>query len=172
MKRYRIAATLALGVLFPATSAVAWWQWFHQDVPNGPKPGIWFYQNIPTMTAPGQIQPWFWHYQSVPTGPTTIWSSPMPMDSLFVEQSHSPQGVTIRVRSGYPGTQEINVGVEGHILVIKKRQIAQIEPGARMQIPHSGWSTQWMSLPADANVAALRISRGDGLVEIFVPRVR
>lgn len=172
MTRYRIAATVALGVLFPAASATAWWQWFHQDIPNGPARGIWFYQNVPHVAAPGQIQPWFWHFQSVPTGPTTTWSSPMPTNSLFVEQSHSPMGYTVRVRTGYPGTRDIEVGVEGHALVIKRREMTQTAPGMPMQMQHSGWSTQWVSLPADANIAALRMSRGNSLVEIFVPRVR
>ncbi len=170
MKRYRIAAAIALGVLIPTASATAWWQWLHQDLPYAPGPGLWLYQNIPQGSAPGQMQPWFWRSQSMPTGPTGIWSSTMPMSSLFVEQSHTPLGYAIRVRTGHPGTQDIDIGLEGHALVIKKRAMAQNAPGIPMQMQQSGWSTQWVSLPADANVSALRISRGNGVVEIFVPR--
>jgi len=172
VKRYRIVAAIALGVLVPTASATAWWQWFHQDIPFAPVPGMWFYQNAPQSVAPGQTQPWFWHYQTPPAGPATMWSSMMPVNSLFVEQSHSPLGYTIRVRTGQPGTTDIEVGMEGHALVIKKRQLQQGTPGSPLQMQQAGWSTQWVSLPADANVSAMRMSRGNGLVEIFVPRAR
>ena len=172
MKRNRIAAAIALGVLIPATSATAWWQWFRQDIPFAPVPGMWFYQNVPQATAPGQTGPVFWHYQSPPAGPPTMWSSTMPMSSLFVEQTASPLGYGIRVHTEYPGTMDIEVGVEGHALVIKKRRVQQIGRGAPMPMQQSGWSTQWISLPADANISSMRMSRGNGLVEIFVPRAR
>ena len=172
MKRHRIATAIALGVLFPAASATAWWQWYHQDIPYAPIPGIWFYQNIPQDPRPGQMRPWIWQYQTAPAGQTSMRSSTMPMSSLFVEQSHTPMGYTIRVHTGRPGTQDIEVGLEGHALVIKQREMTQTAPGMPMQMQQSGWSTQWVSLPADANVAAMRMSRGNGVVEIFVPRVR
>lgn len=172
MKRYRTVAAIALGVLIPATSATAWWQWFQQDIPYGPVPGMWFYQNMPQATAPGQTGPVFWHYQSPPARPPTMWSSMMPMSSLFVEQSASPLGYIIRVHTGNRTTTDIEIGVEGHALVIKKRQVQQIGPGAPMQMQQAGWSTQWVSLPADANISSMRMSRGNGVVEIFVPRAR
>jgi len=172
VKRNRIAAAIALGVLIPATSATAWWQWYRQDIPFAPVPGMWFYQNVPQATPPGQTGPVFWHYRSPPAGPPTMWSSTMPMNSLFVEQSASPLGYGIRVHTENPGTMDIEVGVEGHALVIKKRQVQQIGPGASMQMQQFGWSTQWVSLPADANTSSMRMSRGNGLVEIFVPRAR
>jgi hypothetical protein len=172
VKRYRIATFIALGVLFPAASATAWWQWYHQDIPYAPWSGMWWFQNAPQGVVPGRMQPWSWQYQSVPDGPTSMWSSTTPISSLFVAQSHTPMGYRIRVHTGRPGTQDIEVGLEGHALVIKKREMSHTSPGTPIQIQQTGWSTQWVSLPADANVTALRITRGNGLVEIFVPRVR
>jgi len=172
VKRYWTVAAIALGVLIPATSATAWWQWYHQDIPFAPVPGMWFYQNVPQSTAPTQIGPLFWQYQSPPAGLPTMWSSMMPMSSLFVEQAASPLGYSIRARTANPSTTDIEIGVEGHALVIKKRQMQQNAPGAPMQMQQAGWSTQWVSLPADANISSMRMSRGNGVVEIFVPRAR
>lgn len=172
MKSYRLAATMALGVLIPASSATAWWQWFHQDIPYAPVPGMWFYQKVPQTPSVGQMQPWFWNYQSIPGAPANMWSSFMPTSSLFVEQSASPLGYNVRVHTGNSATTDIEVGVEGHALVIKKRQMQGVVPGAPMQMQQAGWSTQWVSLPADANISSIRMSRGKGLVEIFVPRAR
>ena len=170
MKHYRIAASIALGLFFPATSAIAWWQWFHQDVPYAPGPGFWFYQMIPQVAAPGRAARQGQQFQSFTTGPAGIWSTSIPMSSLFVEQTPSPMGYTVRVYTDYPRTQDIEIGVEGRTLVIKKREMARIPPGMPMQMRQTGWSTQWVSLPADANVAALRMSRGNGIVEVFIPR--
>jgi hypothetical protein len=170
VKRYPTTALIALCLLLPAASASAWWQWFYQDIPYAPVPGMWLYQNIPQSGVPGQIQPWFWQYQSLPTGPPTMWTSGTPMSSLFIEQSQSPMGYGIRIHTGGPGTQDIQVGLEGRALVIRKRETTGTVPGVPIQMQQSGWSTQWVSLPGDANLAAMRMSRGNGLVEIFVPR--
>lgn len=172
MKRCRIAASIALGLFFPAASASAWWQWFHQHIPCSPGPGIWFYQEIPHGAAPTRLRPQTQRFQSFSTGPTSTWSTAMPMSSLFLEQLHTPMGYTIRVRTGNPGAQDLEIGLEGHALVIKKRDMTQTALGMPIQMQQSGWSTQWVSLPADANLAALRMARGNGMVEIFVPRTR
>jgi hypothetical protein len=41
-----------------------------------------------------------------------------------------------------------------------------------MQMRQSGWMIHSILLPVDANVAAMQMQRGDGVVEIFIPRGR
>ncbi len=141
MTGYRIALAIAVGLLFPATSATAWWQWYSQSIPYSPVPEMWFYHNVP-------------------------------MSGLFVEQSQSPAGYSVRIRTGQTGLQDIEVGLEGRILVIKQREASRTAAGVPMWMQKSGWTTRWVSLPEDANVGALRMLRNGDLIEIFVPRVR
>lgn len=170
MNQNWIAAAIAFGLLFPVTPATAWWHWYYQDIPYLPVPGMWFYQNLPQAPAFGQSQPRLWNFQAVPSGSTSMWASTFPMSTLFVEQSQSQAGYSIRVYTGQPGTQDIEIGLEGRALFIRRSEHSRAFPGARLPIQQSEWTTQWVSLPADANLGALRMSRGSGLIEIFVPR--
>lgn len=172
MKQNRIAAAIAFGLLIPTAPATAWWQWYYQDTPFAPAPGMWFYQNFPQIPVFNQMEPWVWQYQTVPYGATSMWTSRLPTNSLFVEQSQSPAGYSIRVYTEQSGTQDIDVGLDGRSLVIKRRANTQAFHGAPWPVQQSGWTTQWVSLAPDANLGALRISRGADLIEIFVPRAR
>lgn len=177
---------LGLGLALQTTPAAAWWQWYSQDIPYGPGPGMWFYQNIPQVPMFWPGQPWlwnylahpagqsgaqFWQYQSNPYGPTTMWSSTMPTTGLFVEQNETPAGYLIRVRTGQPGAPNVDIGVQGGFLTIRSHSMTSAGANA-MQMQQSGWSTQSITLPADANIAAMQIQRGDGVTEIFIPRSR
>ena len=188
VNRSQTTALLGLGVglALQTAPAAAWWQWYSQDMPYGPVPGMWFYQNIPEAPGFGPGQPWlwnypappagqsgaqFWQYQSTPYGPTTLWSSAMPTTGLHVEQNETPAGYLIRVLTGQPGAPTVDIGVQGGFLTIRSRSLTSAG-GNAMQMHQSGWATQSISLPAGANVAAMQMQRGDGVVEIFIPRGR
>jgi hypothetical protein len=181
------AALLGLGIgfAFEANPAAAWMQWYRQDVPFGPAPGFWLYQNIPQGPTLGlpllwfyqtpalvQGQPLFWQYQSFPQGLTTMWSSTIPTSGLYVEQFQSPVGYSVRVYTGHPTAEDVGITVEGGALVIRRIPSTETHSRGPMQAFHSSWSTQFVALPADANIAAMRMQRGNGMVGIFIPRAR
>jgi hypothetical protein len=85
------------------------------------------------------------------------------MSGLYVEQAQSPAGYQVRVYSGQPAAQDIRIGAEGGALVVRR-----VSAGWGGQ--QAGWMTQWVALPADANLAAMRMRRGNGVLEIFIPR--
>lgn len=185
MKSYRIAALVGVGLLLQTTSATAWLQWyqlpipfgpplgmwFSQNIPQGPAtgvaPGFWFYQNAPAVS--GQTQPGFWYQQSVPGGTASGWSFSGSMSGLFVEQSQSPAGYSIRVHSGQQGTQDIDIRIEGGALIISRHSAAGTA-GTPMQMHQAGWTTRLIALAADANVAAMRVARRIDGIDIFIPR--
>ena len=172
MKKYRILATFAFGLMLHASGARAWSQWYYQDLPYSP--GFWLYQTFPeaTGTAPGLVpsaNPWF-HYSRMVPQSMSWWSSPVPMSGLTVEQSQSPVGYTIRVVT--TGQATVDLGVDGRTLVIRSRNVSRSTRAHPMQMSQSGWASQWVSLPGDANFSAMRVARRPGLAEIFVPRLR
>jgi hypothetical protein len=177
---------LGLGLAVQTTPAAAWWQWYYQDIPYGPVPVTGFYQTNPWLQGfgPGQSWHWdylarlaglagppLWQYPTIPYGPTTLWSSTMPTTGLYVEQNETPAGYLIRVLTGQPGAPTVDIGVQGGFLTIRSRAMTSVGGGA-MQMHQSGWASQSLALPADANVAAMQMQRGDGVVEIFIPRGR
>jgi hypothetical protein len=193
---------LGMGIAFQAAPAAAWMQWYYQDIPQGAVPGFWYFQSIPDhptwvqpnfwfyrsipqaptfggpwsdpyrSPTPGQAQPFFYQYQTFPMGASTMWSSAIPMSRLFVEQSQSPAGYRIRVYSGQPLAGDVNISIEGGALIIRQSSSASTAVGSPVQTYQSGWSSQLVALPADANVAAMQMQRGNGMVEIFIPRFR
>ena len=175
---------LALG-LQAASPAAAWWPGYPVNVPHPPAPGAGPNQLRPGVPDMARAQPWafgypaapagqdavqFWHYQAMPFGPWYAWSSTMPTSGLYVEQSQSPAGYLIRVRTGQGATPAIDLDVEGGFLKIQSRSFAGAGAGAGMQMQQAGWSTQWISLAADADVTAMQVQWGDGVVQIFIPR--
>ncbi len=164
-----------------AAPDAAWWDWCSQEAPASPAHWMWYYQTNPGALGLARGRPWsadylappfgqygtqFWQYQEIP------WSSTRPSAGLFVEQSQSPAGYLIRVRTGQPGTPALDIGVEGGVLMIQSRSMAGASGGASMQMQQVGWATQWVSLAFDADVAAMQVQWGDGIVEIFIPRRR
>ena len=102
-----------------------------------------------------------------------MWSSTIPTAGLYVEQSQSPAGYNVRVYSGHPTAEDVTITVEGGALVIRRGSSASSSlSGGSMQTFRTGWSTQLVALPADANVAAMRMQRGNGVLDIFIPRAR
>jgi hypothetical protein len=89
-----------------------------------------------------------------------------------VEQNQSPAGHLIRIRTGQPGTPAVEFGVQGGFLTIQSRATADTKGGMGMPAQQVGWATQWIALAADADVAAMQVHWGDGIVEIFIPRDR
>jgi hypothetical protein len=75
------------------------------------------------------------------------------------------------VHTGQPGLPVVDISVQGSLLVIRS-QSSTTGGGNPMQMNQSGWSNQSISLPADANIAAMQMQRGNGVVEIFIPRGR
>jgi len=191
-------ALVGLGLLLQTTSASAWWQWYQFGNPFGPPPAMWFYQNTPmgpategapgfwfyqgfptwgvpgfwlsqrTPTVPGQIPSGFWHQQLVPSGAVSGWRFSGPISGLFVEQSQSPAGYSIRVHTGQQGAQDLDMRIEGGALIIRRHHAARAVR-APLQMQQAGWMTQLIALPADANVGAMRVApRIDG-IDIFIP---
>ena len=177
---------LGLGLALQAAPAAAWWQTYSQNIPYGPAPGMEAYPTTPWVPnygpnlsalwdflAPltGLGAPQFWQYPNMAYGPPALWSSAMPMGGLYVQQNEVPAGYQIRVHTGQPGLPVVDISVQGGLLVIRSQSSAT-GGGNAMQISQSGWSNQSISLPADANVAAMQMQRGNGVVEIFIPRGR
>lgn len=174
MKKKLIFVLGVLGLLCWTTSATAWWQWYYHDLPYVPAqgtggPGMWFYNYVPSGSTPGVVAPGMWFYQTLPYGPTQFWSIPATSFGVYVEQQQLPMGYGFRIRSGDPASQGIDVAIEGGALVIRSRNTVHSGMGAAGSF-QSGWSTQWVALPADANLAGMTLSRKGGVLEIFIPR--
>jgi hypothetical protein len=146
MRSDLLAATLAAGFAVQAAPAAAWYQWYYQEIPIGPGPAPYG-----AMYSNG-------------------WPMPNNLSGVFVAQGQSPAGYHIRVYTpgGSPGSVAIGVEV-GAVVVRSGAQAASAGPFPSQQ---STWSAQWVRLPADANLAAMRMSRNPAGVEIFVPRFR
>ena len=178
---------LGLGLALQTAPATAWWQWYSHNIPYGPAPGMWFYQAFPGYPGvpglwPGQLWlqehllslanqggPHFWQYQTPPFGTTTLWSATVPMSGLFVEQSQTPAGYQIRVHTGQSGPPMVDISTQGGFLTMRSHSAGGVGDGG-MQMQQAGWASQSIALPADANVAAMQMQRGDGVVQIFIPR--
>lgn len=184
MKKMRTTALLGLGLALQAAPAAAWWQRYSQSIPYGPvtgmgpyptNPGVPYYgPNLSALwdfLAPlaGRGGPQFWQYPTMAYGPTALWSSAVPTGGLYVQQNEVPAGYQIRVHTGQPGLPAVDISVQGGVLMIRSRSFA-VGGGNAMQTQQSGWSIHSIFLPADANVAAMQMQRGDGVVEIFIPR--
>lgn len=177
---------LGLGLALQAPPAAAWWQTYSQTVPYGPTTGWraypanpWVQNYGPNLSAlwdflaplTGLGGPQYWLYPNMAYGPSAMWYGAMPMSGLYIQQAEFPVGYQIRVHTGQPGIPAVDIGVEGGFLVIR-RQTAVTGGGNAMQMIQSGWSNQSIFLPADANISAMQIERGNGMVDIFIPRVR
>jgi len=176
---------LGLGLALQAGPATAWWQTYSQSIPYGPVTGIgpyptnnpWVPYYGPNLSAlweslaplAGRGGPQFWQYPTMAYGPTGLWSSAVPTAGLYVQQNEVPAGYQIRVHTGQPGLPAVDVSVQGGVLMIRSRTSA-VGGGNAMQMQQSGWSSHAIFLPADANVAAMQMQRGDGVVQIFIPR--
>ena len=176
---------LGLGLALHGAPAGAWWQSYYQTIPYGPTPWAGPYPAAPwiptfgpdlsalwNFLAPlsGLGRPQFWQYPIMPYGPMNYWSGTIPMSGLFVQQGETPAGYQILVQTGQPGAPTIDIGVQGGVLTIRTQaQQANSGAGNAMQM-QSGWSTRMITLPPDANFAAMQMQRGNGVVEIFIPR--
>ncbi len=158
-----------LGLLCWTAPALAWWQWYYHDLPYVPAQGMdapssWFYNHSPLSPTSGM-----WFYQTQPYGQTQYWSIPSTSSGIYVEQAQSPMGYGFRVHSRDPGLQGMEVRGERGALVIRNRSTAHSGMGLAGSF-QSGWFTQWVALPADANLAGMILSRHGVVLEIFIPR--
>ena len=172
MKTTLLATLLAAGLGLQSAPAAAWYQWQYQDIPFAAVPGLPLAQGIP-YGIPGinpfvaQTLPWLGFYQ-----PNLLhwWMMPAMSSGTYVEQTQSPAGYHIRVQTPGGGLANLQIAVEAGAIVIRSSEHTM---GATpFQTRQSGWSNRWVQLPADANLAATRMGRIDGGVEIFVPRWR
>ena len=185
--RTTVLSSLGLGLVLQAAPAGAWWQSYYQSIPYGHAPIPMSYQSMPGVLElwPGQAWlsrslaplaspagPQFWQYPTLPYGPTSMWSSAMTTAGLYVQQNEIPAGYQIRVHTGQLDTPALDIGVQGGFLTIRTRSLTRAGGGNGMPMQQLGWATQSISLPTDANVAAMQLQQGDGVVEIFIPRGR
>ena len=174
MKKKLISVLGILGLLCWTAPATAWWQWYSHDLPYVPTqgigaPGMWFYNYIPFGPTSGVGTPGMWFSQTLPYGPTQYWNIPATSSGVYVEQLQSPMGYGFRISSRDPGLQGIEVRVEGGGLVIRSRNTVHSGMGQASSF-QSGWSTQWVALPANANLAGMTLSRRGSVLEVFIPR--
>jgi hypothetical protein len=176
---------LAIGLAPQATPAAAWMQRNHHYFPIASPPAFWLYQQTahgPNLSVPqlrfcqtpasAQVQPVSWQYQWFPQGLASMWTTTLPMTGLYVEQSQSPFGYSVRVSTGHHAAEDVSITVEGGALVIRRSLADGTHAGGPKQTIRSSWFTQLVALPADANFAAMQMQRGNGIVDIYIPRVR
>jgi len=176
---------LGLGLAFQTAPVCAWWQAYSHNIPYGPTTAIGSYPTNPWIPSygPNLLALWdflaplaslggapFWQYPTMAYGPTTFWSSAMSNGGLYVQHNEVPAGYQIRVTSGQPEFTGIDISVQGGFLIIRGH--SAFGAGNPMQMRQSGWMIHSILLPVDANVAAMQMQRGDGVVEIFIPRGR
>lgn len=173
MKMRILAVALATGLISQSAPAAAWYQWYRQDIPFAPVPDSWFYRGVPYESPGvanpifGQVSPWFWFYQPALHH---WWTMPNVSGGTYVEQSQSPSGYHIRVYVSGGRSGNLQISVEAGAIIVRSSE--GVAASGQFQMQQSGWSTRWLALPADANLAAMRLSRGEDGVEIFVPRFR
>lgn len=185
MKRPRttVLFALGLGLAIQAAPAAAWMQWYSQHIPYAPMPGMWFYQHIPGIPSFSPGQAWLWQYQLpaaglgspqlqqypyTPSGPTTTWYSTTSTSGITLEQNETPAGYMIRLLTASTGVPAVDITAQGGFLIIRSGSAAGA--GGDMPIRQTGWTTQWISLPVDADIATTRMQQGNGIIEIFIPR--
>jgi hypothetical protein len=144
MRSDLLTAVLAAGFAVQAAPAAAWYQWYYQALPTAPG-----------LAPYGAMQ-------------SNWWFMPNSLSGVFVAQGQSPAGYHIRVYAPHGSSGSLTIGVEAGVVVV--RSGAQTASAGPFPSAQSTWSAQWLRLPADANLAAMRMSRNAAGVEIFVPR--
>ena len=168
-----LAASISLMALLSSSPAGAWSQWYYQSLSHAPFSPYWLYRNNP-QTGIGPLPwlaspPWLWLHQP---NLGSWWTMPGMTSGILVEQNRIPLGYGIRVHVLGGTMQNLDIGVKDGIIVIDSSNTVRTIAGSPIRMRQSGWTTRWISLPPDANLAATRMSRRDGVVEIFVPRFR
>lgn len=177
MKRPILAASISLMLLLGSAPAGAWYQWYSHNLPAAPAPTGWAYQNYGPGADAGTwpepvLPPWLWFMQQ-PNWATlwmTPWMMPAMTSGVFVEQSQNQFGYQIRVHTPDSHTSNLDISAQDGVIAINSRRSSQAGPGGPAQMQQSGWTTRWITLPTDANLGAIRMSRTGNVVEIFVPR--
>lgn len=101
------------------------------------------------------------------------WQSGMAMSAAFyVEQRQGPSGYGIRLYVPDRRTGDIHISVEGTSLLIRSEQEKQLTAGsgpgpAFMQF---GSFSQWLILPADADMSQMKLTSQKGVINIYIPR--
>jgi len=152
MTRYVVRTLLFFGLFIFVIPVKAWTYWYYQQFPYSYKQPFWFYQQY-------LVPPFQWR--------TTHGISAV----LYVEQLQLPNGYGVRVYPGALARQNIIVGIENGTLAIRTQNIqSPATRGISEPIEQFGQMSQWVMLPADADVKAMDMAWRNGLLEIFIPR--
>jgi len=94
--------------------------------------------------------------------------------AFYVEQRQWPAGYGIRLYIPDRRTADIHVSVEGNSLSIRSDGGEQSAPmGASGPVfMQFGSFSQWLSLPADADMSQMKLTSRDGVIDILIPRKR
>ena len=101
------------------------------------------------------------------------WQSGMAMSAAYyVEQRQWPAGYGIRLYVPETRTADIHISVEGNRLLIRSEEEKQLATGdgqgpVFMQF---GSFSQWLILPADADMKQMKLTTQEGVISIFIPR--
>lgn len=114
------------------------------------------------------------YYGQVRPGIQSWASGPGVSTAFYIEQRQWPAGYGIRLYVPAHRTADIHVKVEGNSLVISSEQEEHLQPrGASGPVfAQFGSFSQWLTLPADANLSQMKMTSRGGVIDIFVPRRR
>ena len=109
----------------------------------------------------------FHGFQAYPTGPGVS-------AAFYVEQRQWPAGYGIRLHIPDRRTADIRVSVEGGSLFIRSEGGEQLAPrGAFGPVfMQFGSFSQWLTLPADADMSQMKLTNHEGAIDIYIPRRR
>lgn len=161
MKGLIITAGLLVAML-NSTQASAWSYWYYNSLPYyGPAQSQY-------MTIPGPYT-----YNHTPYGQFLAWNMafPMPSSGIHMEQMQFPTEYRFRIYPGNQQLQDIEISIEDGALVVRN----EVQPNLMQKFPHNvqqfGGSTQWMLLPVDADMKAMRWSIQNGALDIILPKL-
>ena len=100
------------------------------------------------------------------------WSSNSQLSSGFQIQHFSAlDGYHIRIASMDRNAGQVNIQIQGRRITISNNQIQHDRSGG-VRVMQSGYFSQWIDLPMDADLQSMRRRESPGVIEIFVPRIR
>lgn len=114
------------------------------------------------------------YYDQSRWGAETWSSGPGISTAFYIEQRQWPAGYGIRLYVPPRRTADIRVKVEGNRLVISSEEEGRLQPrGAQGPVfVQFGSFSQWLTLPADADLSQMKLTSRGGVIDIFVPRRR
>ena len=104
---------------------------------------------------------------------TQGWQSGMVISAAYyVEQRQWPAGYGIRLHVPETRTADIHISVEGNRLLIRSEDEKQLTTGGGQGpvFMQFGSFSQWLILPADADMKQMKLTTQEGVISIFIPR--